>query len=234
MLVSVVIGALNEEHYISTVLQGVEHQKTKHKIELLVGDGFSTDKTANIAKSYGAKVYKEKRHSAAWERQASSKNASGEVIAITDADAKLPQDWADKIANEFAADKNLVMVYGPVYFFDSSAWENKVTGAIMAGFVSLSAACGMHNPIGSNMAVRRRAFMKVKGFNTKLVTAEDLDLLKRISKHGKVKYCHDITVGVSSRRVKKWGYLRFAVFHIINAFKYHLTGKAQGKYENVR
>ncbi|HLC92439.1 MAG TPA: glycosyltransferase [archaeon] len=234
MLVSVIIGALNEERYIATTLEGVRQQKTKHKIELIVGDGYSEDKTASIAKSYGARVVKEERRSAAWERQAACKVANGEVLAITDADAKLPQDWVQNIAAEFAADKSLVMVYGPVYFFDASGWENKLSKVVMDIFISVSALFGMHNPIGSNMAVRTKAFSKIRGFNTKLVTAEDLDLLKRISKIGKVKYCSNVAVGVSSRRVKKWGYLRFAIFHMVNAFKFHLTGKAQKKYEPVR
>ena len=234
MLVSVVIGALNEEKYIGTTLETIHRQKTKHKIELIVGDGYSKDKTAKIAKSYGARVVLEERHSAAWERQAACKVANGEIIVITDADAKVPQDWVEKAAAEFAKDKNLVMAYGPVYFYDASGFENDLSKIVMGFFISLSAALGMHNPIGSNLAVRRKAFEKVRGFNTKLITAEDLDLAKRISKLGGLKYCPDMFVEVSARRVKKWGYLKFAIFHIINAMKYHFTGKAQTKYEPVR
>ncbi len=234
MLVSVVIGALNEEKYIAATLQTIRHQKTKHEIELIVGDGYSTDNTPKIAKSYGARVVQERRHSAAWERQAACKAANGEVIAITDADAKVPSDWVEKIAGEFAADKSLVMLYGPVYFFDASGFENELSKIVMRIFVSISAGLGMHNPIGSNIAVRTKAFEKIKGFNTKLITAEDLDLAKRISAKGRLKFCSGIYVGVSARRVKKWGYLRFAIFHIINAVKYHLFGVAGKKYEIVR
>lgn len=234
MLVSVVIGALNEEKYIATTLQTIKYQKTKHKIELIVGDGYSEDNTSSIAKSYGARVVKEKRRSAAWERQAACKTANGEVIAITDADAKAPEDWVEKIASEFEKDKGLVMLYGPVEFNDASGIENGLSRVLMRAFVSLNAFLGFHNPIGSNIAVRRGAFEKVKGFNTKLVTAEDLDLAKRISKKGAIKYCPGIFVGVSARRVKKWGYLRFALFHVVNAMKYHFFGVAGKKYEAVR
>lgn len=234
MLISVVIAALNEEKYIATTLQTIKHQKTRHEIELIVGDGYSEDSTAKIAKSYGARVVKEERRSAAWERQAAARMANGEVIAITDADAEAPQDWVQRIASEFQKDKGLAMVYGPVYFFDASGFENELSKIVMRLFVSFCAGIGIHNPIGSNMAVRRKAFEKVKGFNTKLVTAEDLDLARRISKKGAIKFCPDIYVAVSSRRVKKWGYLRFAIFHILNAFKYHIFGVAEKRYEPVR
>lgn len=234
MLISIVIGALNEERYIGTTLETAQNQQTSHKTELIVGDGYSEDKTVQIAKNHGAKIVMEKNRSAAWQRQAGSKIAKGEIICFTDADAVIPDDWVEQIVLEFKKDKNITMVYGPVYFSDTSSWQKSLSKVIMDSYLSILSLVNMHNPIGSNIAVRRKAFEKAGGFNTSLVTAEDLDLAKRMKKLGKLKFSRKVFVNVSARRVKKWGYLKFTFFHIINGLKYHFTGQGAEKYEPVR
>ncbi|MFH1224387.1 MAG: glycosyltransferase [Candidatus Diapherotrites archaeon] len=234
MLVSVVIGALNEENYIGAALESARVQKTKHKIELVVGDGYSEDKTVAIAKKLGAKVALERNRSAAWERQAGAKIAKGDVIAFTDADAVLPPDWVENIAREFEKNKNLAMVYGPVCFSDARRHERVASKIAISFFLRAMSLFGMHNPIGSNMAVRRQWFEEAGGLNTALVTAEDLDLAKRMGKKGKVKYCAAVVANVSARRVKKWGYGRYILFHLINGLRFQFRGKAVESYEPVR
>ena len=234
MLISIVIGALNEERYIGQTLATAQNQKTSHKTELIVGDGYSEDKTVQIAKDHGAKVVMEKNRSAAWQRQAGSKIAKGEIICFTDADADIPDNWVEQIAIEFGKDKKLVMVYGPVYLSDTPSWQKTLSKIVMDSYLSILALVNLHNPIGSNIAVKRASFEKVGGFNTSLVTAEDLDLAKRMKKQGTLKFSKEVFVNVSARRVKKWGYLRFTFFHIINGLKYHFTGKGAKKYEIVR
>ncbi len=92
----------------------------------------------------------------------------------------------------------------------------------------------MHNPIGSNLAIRRDVFEKIGGFNTEYITCEDLDLGKRASQHGKLHYHARLKHYVSARRVRKWGYLKYVGFHLYNGVRYHFTGKASRKYEDVR
>ncbi len=234
MLVSVVIGALNEENYIGKTLATLKAQKTSHKFELVVGDGYSEDKTVSIAKKAGARVAKEKNRSAAWERNAGAKIAKGEIIAFTDADAQVPPEWVEIIAREFESDKGLAMLYGPVSFSDSPSLEKSLSTIAMKIFLSVCAFAGFHNPIGSNIAVRRDLFEKAGMFDTSHITAEDLDLGKRMAKFGKLKYAPGMVLDVSPRRVKKWGYPRFVIYHMINALRFHLTGASRKDYAPVR
>ncbi|MFH1391867.1 MAG: glycosyltransferase [Candidatus Diapherotrites archaeon] len=234
MLLSIVIGALNEEKYIAKTLETANCQKTSHKVEVIVGDGYSEDKTIQIAKKLGAKVVQEKNRSAAWERQAGSKIAKGEVICFTDADADIPDSWIQTIAEEFEKDKKLALLYGPVYLSDDDSFNKKLSKYMMYYYLSILSKIGMHNPIGSNIAVRRTAFEKIGGFNTALVTAEDLDLAKRIRKEGKLKFNPKVFLDVSARRVKKWGYVRYAIFHMINGLKFQFFGKSSKEYHPVR
>ncbi len=234
MLISVVIGALNEEKYIGKTLASLQKQNTTFRYEMIVGDGYSSDKTVSIARKFGAKVVKEKNRSAAWERQAGAKTAKGEIIAFSDADAEFPSDWVQNAALEFEKDEKLVMLYGPVYFSDTPSIEKSLSKISMMLYLAVLSFLGIHNPIGSNMVVRRKEFEKIGGLDTSLVTCEDLDLAKRMKPLGKVKFVPGVFVNVSARRIKKWGYIRFTVFHIINGLRFQFTGKAEHRYEPVR
>jgi len=234
MLISVVIGALNEEKYIGRTIKTVNAQKTVHDFEVIVGDGFSSDRTVEIAEKMGAKVVLEKNRSAAWERQAGYKVARGHIVAFTDADAELPEDWLQKILEEFAKDDKTVMVYGPVYFSDAGPFQKLLSELLMPLFMAFMALLGMHNPIGSNIAVKRELFEQAGGFDTGLVTCEDLDLAKRMKRLGKVRFSLRAGLYVSARRVKKWGYLYFLFFHLVNGLRFQFTGKANRKYDVVR
>ena len=58
--ISVVIPAFNEEKYLPACLEALKKQTFKN-YELIVVDNNSTDKTAQIAKKFGARVVKEKK-----------------------------------------------------------------------------------------------------------------------------------------------------------------------------
>ena len=55
ILVSVITLAYNHEKYIRQCLEGIVHQKTNFKFELIIHDDASTDKTADIIREYQEK-----------------------------------------------------------------------------------------------------------------------------------------------------------------------------------
>ncbi|MFH1255801.1 MAG: glycosyltransferase [Candidatus Diapherotrites archaeon] len=232
--ISVVVPALNEEKRIARCLESIKAQKFSGSYELIVCDGNSEDKTREIAAKLADKVVVEKKRSIAAERQGGAKEAIGEVIAFTDADAVVPENWLEEIKKEFGKEKGIAMVYGNVFLLDSGGFGKKVSYFLMPKFLSAFVFFGLHNPIGSNMAVKREAFLKVGGFDTSIVTCEDLDLAKKIKGIGKVKYAGGCKVFVSARRIKKMGYPSYVFFHLSNAVKFFLTGKGKNEYEPVR
>ena len=58
--ISVVIAAYNEQKRLPACLKSLEQQDFPGKFEAIVVDNNSTDKTAQIAKNWGAKVVTEK------------------------------------------------------------------------------------------------------------------------------------------------------------------------------
>ena len=63
-LISVIIPALNEEQGIHQTISSIPKEKLSdqgYDIEILVVDGYSTDRTGEVAEALGAKVVSERR-----------------------------------------------------------------------------------------------------------------------------------------------------------------------------
>ncbi|MFQ5406101.1 MAG: glycosyltransferase [Candidatus Micrarchaeia archaeon] len=232
-LVSVVVPALNEEKYIRNCLESLKKQDYKGEYEIIVSDGLSTDDTALISRKYADKVVFEKSRTIAAGRQKGVSVAKGKIIAFTDADSQVPPDWLSRLVAPFD-DKEVVCTYGSVFLYDGTALDRFIAKYIFLFFMHVMQVFGKPNGAGSNMAFRKTTFKKVGGFNIDLAAGEDLDLLRKLKKHGKIVFASDAKVFVSSRRMKKWGYLKFLLFHMSNMFKVQFEGKAEKTYEPIR
>ena len=107
MKISVVIPAFNEEKYLPRTLEkvGASLEDVDCAWEIIVVDNESTDKTAQIAKDFGAKVFTETQHNIAKVRNAGVKNSSGDVLIFVDADTLVPETLFKKIADVMKNDK---------------------------------------------------------------------------------------------------------------------------------
>ena len=57
MLVSIIIRTLNEETYLGELLEAVQNQEqTEFSVEVVIVDSGSTDRTLEIAESFGARI----------------------------------------------------------------------------------------------------------------------------------------------------------------------------------
>ncbi len=105
--VSVVIIAKNEEKKIGNCLQSV-----KWADEVIVVDGFSTDRTVEISKSYGAKVIGHKFTGAfADDRNIGNDNARNEWVLSLDADDVVTDDFRRKMEEALSKKEADVVVY---------------------------------------------------------------------------------------------------------------------------
>ena len=93
-LVTVVIAAYNEEKDLPKCLTAITTQNfPKDDYEIIVVDNNSTDKTAEIAKSFGVKVITETKQGNTFAVKKGMDGAMGEIIANTDADTVVFSDW---------------------------------------------------------------------------------------------------------------------------------------------
>src|SRR5256714_8974800 len=92
MILSVVIITHNEEANLGRTLESVKPLVADGQGEIIVVDSGSTDRTVEIAKSYGAKVFVEEWHGYAAQKNSAIDKAEGSWILSLDADEELDQD----------------------------------------------------------------------------------------------------------------------------------------------
>src|SRR2546423_11493974 len=106
MLLSVVIITFNEEANIGRTLTSVQSLVADGKGEIIVVDSGSTDRTVEIAKSFGAKVFVEEWKGYAAQKNSAIDKATGDWILSLDADEEVSADLADYIRRAAADDKD--------------------------------------------------------------------------------------------------------------------------------
>lgn len=233
MGISVIIPTYNEEKYIETCLRSLESQDFSGNYEVIVSDGSSTDGTIRIAERFADRVIVDRKDTIAYGRQVGSHAARYHVLAYTDADTFIPSDWLSNLASSLE-DGRVVGVHGKLLPLDGNRLENDFCKYVLPPYSQLMVNINKPSVPGSNFAVRKKAFNKVKGFNTKLVTGEDVDLCNRIKSLGKFVYNPDAVVYVSTRRVREWGYLKMLSFYTSNTLRYYTFGTAGKSYEPIR
>ncbi len=92
MTLSVVIITHNEEANIGRTLASVQPLVSDGKGEIIVVDSGSTDRTVEIAKSFGAKVFIEEWKGYAAQKNSAIDKASGDWILSLDADEELSDE----------------------------------------------------------------------------------------------------------------------------------------------
>ena len=99
LTISVVIPCFNEEEGIAHVLQ----QMPEYVDETIVVDNNSTDGTAEVAQSLGARVIHESRKGYGSAYQAGLPAATGDIIATVDGDGTYPSDAIAPLIDEMLA-----------------------------------------------------------------------------------------------------------------------------------
>lgn len=200
-LISVVIPAYNEGKFIENTLRSILNQTIK-EFELIVVDNNSSDKTGDVARSFGARVIVEKKKGVAWARQTGFMHAKGRIIATTDADTVVPENWLETIIKEH--EKKGVVAFGGL----NRLYSGPVTARAATRYLSTvywwvdKVLSGGWNMLGSNMSVSKEAFLNINGFRTDLKLGEDVDLSQRIKTQGKVVLSSDFLVFSSGRRFR--------------------------------
>jgi glycosyltransferase involved in cell wall biosynthesis len=97
MNLSVVIITFNEEANLARTLESVKPLVADGKGEIIVVDSGSTDRTVEIANSFGARVFVEEWKGYAAQKNSAIDKATGEYILSLDADEELNAEGAGEI-----------------------------------------------------------------------------------------------------------------------------------------
>lgn len=233
MDISVVIPAYDEEKYLSPCLQSLQRQDFDGNYEVIVADNSSGDNTVRIAERYADRVIVHPRGTIAFGRQSGAEAARYPVVAFTDADTCVSPDWLSELAASFECG-GVIGVHGQLMPYDGNEFEQSFCRYVLPPYSRFMAHINHPSVPGSNFAVKKDAFRKAGGFNTKLITGEDVELCTRVKRYGRIAFNPAALVYVSTRRVRKWGYVRMVSFHVSNTLKIHALGQASVDFEPVR
>src|SRR3990172_7211282 len=100
---SVVLITLNEEQNLGRTLASVQPLVAGGQGEIIVVDSGSTDRTVEIAKSFGAKVFVEEWKGFAAQKNSAIEKAAGEWVLSLDADESVEPELAEEIRRALQA-----------------------------------------------------------------------------------------------------------------------------------
>lgn len=232
--VSIIIPTLNEEKYVESTLKALKNQDYRGKYEIIIADGMSKDNTVKIARKYGVKVILVKKRGIATERNAGANFASGDILLFLDSDVTLLPNALTDLLKAFK--RNKVVVVGCTILPLSEKLTDYIIYWFFTQFAKITIKIKIPQMGGLLFCIRKDVFKKIGGFDEELTAIEDYDLSKKIPKYGKIIFINKPLALVSTRRVKKWGFLKATCICLKLYFNYILFRKSikPKDYEPVR
>jgi glycosyltransferase involved in cell wall biosynthesis len=229
--ISIIIPTLNEEKYIGRCLESIKNQTCKD-YEIIVVDGYSKDKTVDIAKKIKAKIIKQKPSGFAKAKNEGARHAKGDILCFIDADSAMRKDHLERLSKCYK-NESVMGVGGPLRP-DSKQLKHRVMYFFTCDFLPLLTARLFHfyQYQSANTSFRRNFFEKIGGFNENLEKLEDNEIANRARKHGKLVWARDLYVTSSTRRVNFGlkSYVRNIVEFLDGYFKLYILKKQKLKY----
>jgi glycosyltransferase involved in cell wall biosynthesis len=204
MKISIVIPAYNEEKCLPVTLEkiGATLAATGCDSEVIVVDNQSTDETARIAESFGAKVFTETEHNIARVRNTGAKNSTGDILVFVDADTLVPETLFQVIADQMKNEK----CFGGAVAVDFEPFERKWMKYYLRGGELWQIVFNWK--LGATQFCRKSVFHEIDGYDETIFMSEDVQFYRQLTKYAKQKDAHlffveEPRVVTSARRFDK-------------------------------
>ncbi len=195
-VISIVVPTLDEA---ASLAQTLIAARERGGGELIVADGESRDATRDVAARLADTVVLAPRGRAA-QMNAGAAVARGDVLLFLHADTRLPGGFAEAVARALD-DPSVVGGYFAVAL-DAPGWRYRLIGRLINVRSRLT---GVATGDQANF-VRRAVFQALGGF-APLPLMEDIDLMRRLKRHGRVAALGEHVV-TSARRWERHGLWR--------------------------
>ena len=190
--VTIVVPVRNGEQTIQQLLESLQKlDYDRNKVEVIVVDGNSTDKTREIVKKYPVKLLVEKRKGLNVARNTGIKCSNGEIVVFTDSDCIVPPNWITKIVENFK-DPKVSCVGGSAKAlngdFVSQYADNSIV-RLMPFFTKREELEKVkpffRHPAGCNMAFRRKIAEEVGYFDEQIQYGfDEVEFADRVCRAG--------------------------------------------------
>jgi glycosyltransferase involved in cell wall biosynthesis len=228
--ISVIIPALNEAGYLPTLLRSLQKQDFRD-FEVIVADARSTDDTAEIARSFGARMVRGGSPAAGRNRGAAA--SRGDFLFFLDADVTLPRTFQSRAYAEMQ--KHML----DIATCQMKPRSNLFLDRVLHKTANLILLMDQHSPYPHLprfcILISRRLFERIGGFDESVRLAEDHDLATRAVRWRRLRVLETTWIHVNVRRLRKVGRLNYAVkviySELYRAFRGRIAEDAAIRYE---
>ncbi|MBI4256577.1 glycosyltransferase [Candidatus Uhrbacteria bacterium] len=209
-MLTIVIPTKNEEAYLPRLLESISKQ-TMRPAEVIVADAQSTDRTREIARSFGARVVEGGLIS--FGRNAGAREVQTTFILFLDADVELRDpEFLEKAVGEML-ERKLDLATCDVFPLS----EQYLDHFLHQAYNTYARAWGSlypHAP-GFCMLTRRTLHEKIGGFDERVTFCEDHDYARRAVEHGYFGFLKSTKIPVSIRRLDRDGRMKIAIKYLL-------------------
>ena len=176
---SIVIPARNEERFIGHCLESIRKASRgmEQDVETIVVLNRCTDRTAEIAAGFGARLVREDAKNLSRIRNAGAGQARGKILITIDADSAMTPNTLRAVERALASRKTV----------GGGTWirPERFSIGIVASILVMAPFIVIPWISGGMFWCLREDFEALGGFNENLITAEDLDFARRLRLYGK-------------------------------------------------
>ncbi len=233
--ISVIIPAYNEESYIGPTVEFVKEakaiveQRDAVDVDIIVVDNGSTDRTAEIARSHGARVVEESRGNVAIARNAGASAARNEILVFVDADTHWPRSLLCRVVDVMSDDR---------YVGGAVDTEYRPKRLVVQAYVRFWRVFGrlFRMAQGATQFCRASVFESIGGYDERVFMGEDVDFYWRLRQFARkqtavVHLIDDVKVVPSCRRLDKWPFWKtLALTNPLTCFVFSRSKKPWGSW----
>jgi glycosyltransferase involved in cell wall biosynthesis len=203
--ISFIVPAYNEEQLLGGTLDAIHAvaRQVAHAYEIVVANDASTDTTASIARSHGARVVDCEHRQIARVRNTGARASTGDILIFVDADTII--STAVVRASLSAIDAGAVGGGATVHIEGRQPWWGPaVLFAVVESMRLMRWAAGCY------VFCTRAAFEAAGGFDERLFVAEEIALSRALQRVGRVVILreHVVTSGRKMRTHSAWDMVR--------------------------
>lgn len=193
-MISLVIPTLNEEKTLQTTVDSARAEG----VEIIVSDGGSEDATLEIAENSANAILSSTSGRGA-QMNAGAAVANGNILLFLHADTELPQGWEEEVVETLQDER---VSCGAFRF----ALSDKSPGLSLISLLVNFRSKWLSLPYGDQaIFMRREDFEALGGFKA-FPIMEDVELVRRLRKRGRIKITKRAVI-TSARRWRKEGWL---------------------------
>jgi GT2 family glycosyltransferase len=179
--VSVLIPVLNDAEGLRRCVGSIRSNGYPlDRIELIVADNGSTDGSDEVARRLGAAVVRMPGVPVSTARNRLAELATGDILAFVDADHELASGWFASAVHTLQQ-PGIAAVGAPYHAPSDGTWVQRQYDAFRARASNLADTRWLGS---GNLAVWKRRFAEIGGFDAALVTCEDVDFCQRLRRAG--------------------------------------------------